>query len=155
MQMSFFRSIQMASDCSMPYSGSIRMNAGQNTEDAPFGLILCSAKHEEQIELLPLNRGEIRVAEYLTALPAKKILAAKLQDAVIRVREQLARARTWIRRDVHRSELPRLLQHRILFYGTMGALVFRGLFIVLGAVRLQYGWAVILFGVFLMLTASR
>jgi hypothetical protein len=31
------------------------------------------------------------VAEYLTALPAKNILAAKLHDAVIRVREQLTR----------------------------------------------------------------
>lgn len=60
-------------------------------EDPPLGLILCSAKDEEQIELLQLNQGEIRVAEYLTALPAKKLLAAKLHDAVIRVREQLAR----------------------------------------------------------------
>jgi predicted nuclease of restriction endonuclease-like (RecB) superfamily len=60
-------------------------------EDAPLGLILCSAKDEEQIELLQLKQGEIRVAEYLTALPAKRLLAAKLHDAVIRVREQLAR----------------------------------------------------------------
>ncbi len=60
-------------------------------EDAPLGLILCSAKDEEQIELLQLNQGEIRVAEYLTALPAKQLLAAKLHDAVIRVREQFAR----------------------------------------------------------------
>ena len=60
-------------------------------EDAPLGLILCSAKDEEQIELLQLKQGEMRVAEYLTALPAKRLLAAKLHDAVIRVREQLAR----------------------------------------------------------------
>ena len=60
-------------------------------EEAPLGLILCSAKDEEQIELLQLNQGEIRVAEHLTALPAKNILAAKLHDAVIRVREQLTR----------------------------------------------------------------
>ena len=60
-------------------------------EDAPIGLILCSGKDEEQIELLQLNQAEIRVAEYLTALPAKNVLAAKLHDAVIRVREQLAR----------------------------------------------------------------
>lgn len=60
-------------------------------EDAPLGLILCSSKDEEQIELMQLNQGEIRVAEYLTVLPTKKLLAAKLHDAVIRVREQLAR----------------------------------------------------------------
>lgn len=45
-----------------------------------------------------------------------------------------------------------LLQHRILFFGILGALVFRGVFIVLGAALLQYGWIVILFGVFLILT---
>ncbi|MGH9773086.1 MAG: PDDEXK nuclease domain-containing protein, partial [Candidatus Acidiferrales bacterium] len=60
-------------------------------EDSPLGLILCSSKDEEQIELLQLNQGEIRVAKYLTALPEKKLLAAKLHDAVVRGREQLAR----------------------------------------------------------------
>jgi len=49
------------------------------------------SKDEEQIELLQLNQGKIRLAEYLTALPAKSILAAKLHDAVIRVREQFTR----------------------------------------------------------------
>ena len=44
-----------------------------------------------------------------------------------------------------------LLQHRILFFGILGALIFRGIFIVLGAALLQYGWVVILFGVFLIL----
>lgn len=57
-------------------------------EESPLGLILCSSKDEEQIELLQLGHGEIRVAEYLTALPEKKLLAAKLHDAVVRGREQ-------------------------------------------------------------------
>ena len=60
-------------------------------EESPVGLILCSSKDKEQIQLLQLNQGEIRVAEYLTALPEKKLLAAKLHDAVLRGREQLAR----------------------------------------------------------------
>jgi hypothetical protein len=60
-------------------------------EEAPIGLILCSGKNQEQVELLQLRQGEIRVAEYLTALPAKSVLAAKLHDAVIRVQEQMAR----------------------------------------------------------------
>jgi predicted nuclease of restriction endonuclease-like (RecB) superfamily len=63
-------------------------------EEPPVGLILCSSKDEEQIELLQLNQGEIRVAEYLTALPDKKLLAAKLHDAVIRGRDQMARRST-------------------------------------------------------------
>jgi tellurite resistance protein TerC len=48
--------------------------------------------------------------------------------------------------------IPGLLQHRILFLGILGALVFRGVFIVLGVALLQYGWVVILFGVFLIFT---
>ena len=41
--------------------------------------------------------------------------------------------------------IPAPLQHRILFFGILGALIFRGIFIVLGAALLQYGWVVILF----------
>jgi tellurite resistance protein TerC len=51
--------------------------------------------------------------------------------------------------------IPALLQHRILFFGILGALIFRGVFIILGAALLQYGWIVILFGVFLILTGIR
>jgi tellurite resistance protein TerC len=47
---------------------------------------------------------------------------------------------------------PALLQHRVLFYGILGALIFRGVFVVLGAELLRYGWIVILFGGFLILT---
>src|SRR4029077_9144517 len=45
---------------------------------------------------------------------------------------------------------PALLQHRILFFGILGALIFRGVFIVLGAELLQYGWVVIPFGAFMI-----
>jgi hypothetical protein len=60
-------------------------------EDAPIGLILCSGKNQEQVELLQLSQGHIRVAEYLTAFPSKSVLTATLHDAVVRVREQMAR----------------------------------------------------------------
>jgi hypothetical protein len=53
------------------------------------GLILCSEKNEEQVELLQLNEGEIRVAEYLTALPERSVLESKLHDAVIRARSRI------------------------------------------------------------------
>ena len=59
------------------------------SENPPIGLILCSEKNEEQIELLQLNDGEIRVAEYLTALPARDVLEARLHEAVIRARERI------------------------------------------------------------------
>ena len=51
--------------------------------------------------------------------------------------------------------IPAVLQHRVLFYGILGALIFRGIFIAVGAALLQYGWVVIPFGVFLILTGIR
>lgn len=49
--------------------------------------------------------------------------------------------------------VPAHLQHRVLFYGILGALVFRGVFIALGAVLLQYHWVVIGFGAMLIVTS--
>ena len=60
------------------------------SEESRFGLILCSTKDKEQIELLQLAQGEIRVAEYWTALPARELLKRKLRQAARRAREQLA-----------------------------------------------------------------
>ena len=51
-------------------------------EDMPIGLILCSEKNREQIELLQLDLGEIRVAEYLVELPPRETLEAKLHEAI-------------------------------------------------------------------------
>ncbi len=51
-------------------------------EEPPIGLILCSEKNREQIELLQLDRGEIRVAEYLVELPPREMLEAKLHEAI-------------------------------------------------------------------------
>ncbi|MCK9564506.1 MAG: hypothetical protein M0Q43_00485 [Methanothrix sp.] len=47
-----------------------------------IGLILYGEKNREQIELLQLDRGEIRVAEYLVELPPKGLLEAKLHKAI-------------------------------------------------------------------------
>lgn len=42
-------------------------------------------------------------------------------------------------------------QHRILFYGILGAFVFRGIFIGIGSILMQYKGVVVFFGVFLFL----
>ena len=47
-------------------------------EEPPIGLILCGEKNREQIELLQLDRGEIRAAKYLVELPPREMLGAKL-----------------------------------------------------------------------------
>lgn len=51
--------------------------------------------------------------------------------------------------------IPLKYQHRILFYGIIGALIFRAIFIALGSVLMQYWAVVMLFGVFLILTGVK
>jgi TerC family integral membrane protein len=51
--------------------------------------------------------------------------------------------------------IPAKYQHRVLFYGILGALIFRGIFVALGAALMQYQWVVIFFGVFLIFTGLK
>ena len=59
-------------------------------ENAPIGLILCAGKNDEHVELLHLEESNIRVAEYMTFLPDKKILEKKLQTVIAHARERMA-----------------------------------------------------------------
>ena len=58
-------------------------------ENKPIGLILCAGKNEEHIELMHLDDSNIRVADYLTKLPDRKVLEHKLQLASERARDRL------------------------------------------------------------------
>jgi len=52
--------------------------------------------------------------------------------------------------------VPAKLQHRVLFWGVIGALVMRAIFIVLGAALLQqFHWVIYLFGGFLVFTGIK
>ena len=51
--------------------------------------------------------------------------------------------------------VPAVYQHRILFFGIIGALIFRAIFIALGASLLQYHWVVLVAGGFLILTGVK
>jgi tellurite resistance protein TerC len=46
-------------------------------------------------------------------------------------------------------------QHRVLFYGIAGALVFRAIFIAAGSALLQHHWVIVLFGGVLILTGVK
>jgi tellurite resistance protein TerC len=48
--------------------------------------------------------------------------------------------------------IPARYQHRVLFYGILGALAFRAIFIALGSVLMQYQWVVLGFGALLLAT---
>ncbi len=51
--------------------------------------------------------------------------------------------------------IPKMYQHRVLFWGILGALVFRAIFIGMGSVLMQYEWVVIFFGVLLIITGIK
>ncbi|HEY0079560.1 MAG TPA: TerC family protein [Pyrinomonadaceae bacterium] len=51
--------------------------------------------------------------------------------------------------------VPGKYQHRVLFYGIVGALIFRAVFIALGSALMQYHWVVVVFGVFLIFTGIK
>ena len=58
-------------------------------ENLPVGLILCVAKNEEHIELMQLDKSNIKVAEYLTKLPDKKLLESKLHQAIEKAKNKM------------------------------------------------------------------
>lgn len=58
-------------------------------EEPPLGIILCTGKKQEQIELLELDKSGIHVAEYLTVLPPREELHARFRRAIQTARQRL------------------------------------------------------------------
>ena len=51
--------------------------------------------------------------------------------------------------------IPQQFQHRVLFYGILGALIFRAIFIALGSALLHFQWMIFVFGAILILTGIK
>ena len=51
--------------------------------------------------------------------------------------------------------IPAKYKHRVLFYGILGALVFRAIFIGIGSALMQFHWVIYLFGGFLIITGIK
>lgn len=58
-------------------------------ENNPIGIILCADKSEQHVELLQLEKSNIRVAQYLTQLPKRELLEAKLLQAIQRAKARI------------------------------------------------------------------
>lgn len=54
----------------------------EKDKNLPFGIILCTSKKEEQVELLDLKNTDIHIAEYMM------VLEYRLHLAVARARER-------------------------------------------------------------------
>jgi predicted nuclease of restriction endonuclease-like (RecB) superfamily len=59
-------------------------------ENLPLGIIFCTGKNAEQIELLELGAVGIHVAEYLTVLPPRQVMQEKLHNAIETARARIA-----------------------------------------------------------------
>ena len=62
----------------------------QEGENSPIGIILCSEKTSEHVELLQLEKSGIRVAQFLTALPSKDIFERELHKSIKMAREKIS-----------------------------------------------------------------
>ncbi|MBO7414942.1 MAG: DUF1016 family protein [Bacteroidaceae bacterium] len=70
------------------YLRYLNQNERKDWEESPIGLILCSEGNTEHIEYLMLDESSpIKVAQYYTQLPDKKLLAQKLKKAIAIARE--------------------------------------------------------------------
>ena len=54
-------------------------------------MILCVEKSQQTIELLELDKGNIRIGQYLTKMPPKDVLEQKLMQAIENAKEQIER----------------------------------------------------------------
>ncbi len=70
------------------YLRYLNQNERKPWEESPIGLILCSEGNTEHIEYLMLDENSpIKVAQYYTQLPDKKLLAEKLKKAIAIAKE--------------------------------------------------------------------
>jgi hypothetical protein len=72
------------------YLRGLERHETQPGAEVPIGLILCSDKSDEHVELLQFGRNGIRVAACLTELPPRELLEKKLHDAVRFAHSRLA-----------------------------------------------------------------
>ena len=70
------------------YLRYLNQNERRDGEESPIGLILCSEGNTEHVEYLMLDEDSpVKVAQYYTQLPDRKVLAEKLQRAIAIARE--------------------------------------------------------------------
>jgi tellurite resistance protein TerC len=88
------------------------------------------------------NDGAVAVAKYLTGYVVEKSLSVDNVFAIAMIFSFFA--------------VPPLYQHRVLFWGILGALMLRGVMIGVGTQAIaRFSWVLYLFGAFLILTAIR
>ena len=107
-----------------------------------LGLGLETAKYQDGRIVLGEVDGATAAVQYLTGYVVEKSLAMDNIFVIAMIFGFFA--------------IPRKYQHRVLFWGIIGALLMRGAMIFLGAgLIMRYTWILIIFGLFLLLTAVK
>lgn len=89
-----------------------------------------------------VNTGKLAATKYLTAYVVEKSLSVDNIFVIAMVFSSLA--------------VPARYQHRVLYWGILGALVMRGVMIGMGSMLVQnFHWVLYIFGVFLMFTGLK
>ena len=89
-----------------------------------------------------VNDGATATAKYLTGYVVEKSLSVDNVFVIAMIFGFLA--------------VPAMYQHRVLFWGILGALVMRGVMIAVGAKLIaEFHWVLYVFGAFLLLTAAK
>ncbi len=71
------------------YLGYLEKHEMVEGENPPIGLILCTGKNPEHVELLQLHKSNVKVADYFTILPSKEILLDRLRKAIAIAQNQI------------------------------------------------------------------
>lgn len=72
------------------YLGYLEKHESVEGENPAIGLILCTGKNPEHVELLQLHKSNIKVADYFTILPSKEVLLDKLHKAIAIAQNQIS-----------------------------------------------------------------
>ena len=66
----------------------LEKNEMQPGENPPIGIILCSDKSHERVELLALDQSGIHVSQFITELPPKEVFEDRLHLAIKKARDR-------------------------------------------------------------------
>src|SRR5688572_23120758 len=120
---------------------SFREAAGWSVAWVTLSLVVCVGLGLYASERFGADTGKELALEFLAGYIVEKSLAVDNIFVFVLVFRYFA--------------VPLAYQHRVLFYGILGALVFRAAFIAIGAALLQFEMVMLLFGGFLLLTGAR
>jgi len=119
-----------------------------------LALLFCFGLYRYAMETFPENARLMAVPGFNPAAAAKQVALEFLTGYVLE--ESLSVDNMFVFVVVFGFfGIPAQYQHRILFFGIVGALFFRAVFIAVGSALLQFHWMILVFGGILILTGIK